>query len=208
MWLSPLRTILRARERRDIGDINSLPFAFIVLNCTVFAVHPQSQSRNAFQKLVVGTCVMIFNVLYYAAPLSTLVKVIQLKDSSSILSSMVIVNLLNAVTWLVYGVALSDPNIIVPHCIGMALACLQIVILVVFHKPRTALIDDIELNTVYHVDQAHSSGKNKLNGSGSGGKESSGSSGGSGGDSVYSVYFAKYVGDEGDNSNYHDIILL
>jgi hypothetical protein len=155
---------------------------------------------------------MVFNILYYAAPLSTILQVVQQRDSSSILASLVAVNLLNASTWLAYGVALSDPTIIVPHSIGAVLACIQVAILFIFHKPRTSLNEDIELSTVYHVDLAHSVGKNKLNTTSSTSSGRSGEQGrprvGSSGDSVYNVYFNKFVGDEGENAHYHDIVLL
>ncbi len=147
---------------------------------------PEKQAQ--FRKVVIGTSVMIFNILYYAAPLSTVVKIIKLRDSSSILGQMVVVNLLNAVMWFIYGVALGDFNISVPNGMGIALACIQLLILVAFRKkPNSLPQQDVEMvhppprpSTAGGIGHLLFSQEND----------------------VYNPHSSKFVSDEADNTTY------
>jgi uncharacterized protein with PQ loop repeat len=76
---------------------------------------------------LVGTLAVIFSIAYYAAPLSTMARVIRKKDASSLYLPLVLVNLLNAVLWFVYGLAgINDIYVWLPNVIGIVLALLQV----------------------------------------------------------------------------------
>ena len=58
-----------------------------------------------------GSAGAVALVCYYTAPLSTLVKVVRTKDSSSLHVPLCIMNFFNMVLWLSYGAAIHNPFI-------------------------------------------------------------------------------------------------
>ena len=76
---------------------------------------------------LVGTLAVICSIAYYAAPLSTMARVIRKKDASSLYLPLVLVNLVNAVLWFVYGLAgINDIYVWLPNVLGIALALSQV----------------------------------------------------------------------------------
>jgi solute carrier family 50 protein (sugar transporter) len=54
-------------------------------------------------------------LVYYAAPLSTIITVVRTRNSASLHMPLSIMNTINGVLWLVYGLAVNDLFIAVPN---------------------------------------------------------------------------------------------
>lgn len=84
---------------------------------------------------LIGLLSCVFSVLYYASPLTTMVLVVRTADAASLYLPMIIVNLINAVLWVLYGyVALDNLNIWLPNGIGAVLASIQVMLYFVYTK--------------------------------------------------------------------------
>lgn len=145
-------------------------WALVSLIATCSLDHPSHSEQKVFELAVVGSTVLIFNILYYASPLSTIVKVIKTKNSSSMSASLILVNLLNAIMWTIYGSAISDVNILVPNCLGIVLATMQLLVMVKYrHKDAStsASVDEM-LSGVQAYEPREFIVTDKLNPEGSG----------------------------------------
>ena len=115
--------------------------------------------------LFIGTLSCAAAIAYYAAPLSTVAQVLHLKDASSLYAPSIIINLINAFMWFIYGaIATGDPLLWIPNLIGFILSVFEIILILIFSKGHfyAALIgnvktiqsidvindNDIEINTV------------------------------------------------------------
>jgi len=92
----------------------------IALAATFFI--PLSQSEREF---IVGIVVNVNLVVFFGAPLSTIVRVVNDRDSSSIHCASMLMCNLNCVFWSVYGLAVLDPIIYVPNLASLVLGLMQ-----------------------------------------------------------------------------------
>lgn len=90
------------------------------------------------QQEIFGTSSMICSVLYYAAPLTSLYKIIATKDASSLYAPLICVNATASSMWTIYGFAIGNVNIIVPNVLGVALCASQLILLAVFGRKAVA----------------------------------------------------------------------
>eukprot|EP00977_Amphora_coffeiformis_P009089 scaffold2069_cov187-Amphora_coffeaeformis.AAC.6 len=87
-------------------------------------------------KSIIGVTVNCNLVFFYAAPLSTIWKVIKTGNSVSIHRPTMFMNTANASFWVVYGTAIQDRIILFPNVVGALLGLLQIIICVLYpHMP-------------------------------------------------------------------------
>jgi solute carrier family 50 protein (sugar transporter) len=98
-----------------------------------------SQSTKEF---IVGCVVNINLVFFYGAPLSTILTVLQTRNSASIHLLTMATNTANGVFWGAYGLAVLDPFIYVPNGLGAALGVVQIVLILTF--PRFPALEEVE----------------------------------------------------------------
>jgi solute carrier family 50 protein (sugar transporter) len=192
MWVSPLFVILEARKKNDLGTLNPIPFAVIVINCIGWVVYSimisnyfilfanapglvlgmffcmtslqllvkpepcekEKKSRVMIEiVLVVGLVIWLVTVLftsvvykgsststafvggladagallYFAAPLSTIVQICKTGDASSLYAPTIFANFANATLWFFYGIiGLNDANVFVPNGVAMALTISQL----------------------------------------------------------------------------------
>lgn len=87
--------------------------------------------------IFVGWISAFFIVVYYAAPLSSVVKVVTQGDSSSMHTPMIVMNLLNALMWLFFGsLGINQVQIWVPNTIGAVLAIAQLCLIGIYPPTR------------------------------------------------------------------------
>lgn len=84
---------------------------------SAFLIASHQQSLQAW-----GIISNILTVMYYAAPLSSIRQVLQQRSAASICLANNVTNLLNAVFWIVYGVAIGDIFVWLPNVPGLAIA--------------------------------------------------------------------------------------
>ena len=73
-------------------------------------------------KDVMGRVSIGLLMIYYCSPLSTIAKVLQTKDSSSIDGALTVVGIVNGLFWAAYGLAISDIYVYGPNLTGAALS--------------------------------------------------------------------------------------
>lgn len=193
MWTAPIIAMVNARKNRDLGGLNPIPFALIIVNCigwVVYAfmiknyyiffsnatgvviggflcmssvqllVRAEPNEKDDRTRLIIE-CIMLGGVafwilvalitsismdpddsapqtavgiiadlatlMYYAAPLSTMIEVVKTKNAVSFFLPVLLANLANAVLWFFYGlIGIEDVYVWLPNGIGAILALSQI----------------------------------------------------------------------------------
>ena len=114
---------------KSVGFIVLTLVVFVGIFCVFYYVVPPT---------VTGYCAMVFNVLMYAAPGEKIYTVIKTKNHNLIPIYSTIAAFVNSACWLIYGIAYSDINVIVPNGLGLFFAILQVTIYLVikykYHK--------------------------------------------------------------------------
>ena len=90
------------------------------------------------KEFVVGICVNLNLVVFYGAPLSTILTVFKTHSSSTIHVQTMITNTFNGTFWAAYGIAIQDWFIIVPNSLGAGLGVVQIVLCLLFPRKLEA----------------------------------------------------------------------
>jgi hypothetical protein len=88
------------------------------------------------KELIVGIVVNLNLVVFYAAPLSVIVKVVSQRNSASIHVCTMLTNTLNGTFWAVYGLAVTDPFIYVTNGLGAMLGVVQIILCLLFPRKK------------------------------------------------------------------------
>jgi solute carrier family 50 protein (sugar transporter) len=99
----------------------------IVLSAVCFI--PMSNKEQAD---IIGLVVNINLVVFYGAPLSTILHVVSTRNSASIHRRTMIMSLFNSFFWLAYGIALMDIIILLPNACGFALGIVQLLLCTIF----------------------------------------------------------------------------
>lgn len=82
---------------------------------------------------ITGKVAMIFNVLMYAAPLEKIYRVCKTGKYELIPIFSSGGGTLCSLCWLMYGVYLNDPNVIIPNALGLFFGILQCILFVIFY---------------------------------------------------------------------------
>mmetsp|Transcript_8519 Transcript_8519/g.24439 ORF Transcript_8519/g.24439 Transcript_8519/m.24439 type:complete len:271 (-) Transcript_8519:129-941(-) len=103
-------------------------FLLLVFEICIVSAAIGMYNRSPADKLYIwGLNTNIILLLYYAAPLSAMYRVIQDRSAASLNWPMSLANLANGTTWFVYGLyGLNDPWIWAPNGIGASLALVQV----------------------------------------------------------------------------------
>jgi len=110
-------------------------FVWIIILCVV-----TFSSFTHHKKIdIIGVSATVNLVLFYAAPLSTIWKVIQARDSSSIHRPLLIMMFLGSNFWFVYGLAMLDPFITFPNGCGILLNIVQGSLCVIYPSKETVV---------------------------------------------------------------------
>lgn len=92
------------------------------------------------KEFIVGIVVNLNLVVFYGAPLSTIMTVLTTQSSSSIHVATMITNTCNGTFWAAYGIAIQDWFIIVPNSLGAGLGVVQIALCLLFARKATPSI--------------------------------------------------------------------
>lgn len=96
-------------------------------------------SRNS----MMGATANVIVLLLFASPLSTFANIIREKTAASINKPFALVQVLNCILWLAYGLSIADVYIWGPNAMGLGLGIIQIVLLAVYGS-KPALTDSFE----------------------------------------------------------------
>lgn len=104
----------------------------------VFSVIGFGQSLSADTKQVIVGVVANLNLsFFYGAPLSTIFKVIQERNSATIHFLTMVTNTFNGIFWAAYGAAVMDYYIAVPNGLGALLGFVQFALYFIFPRKET-----------------------------------------------------------------------
>jgi len=100
------------------------------------AIGVLTEMSDSRLKLMWGFTANGILLLYYAAPLSTVVSVIKTKSATSINLPLACMQCLNGALWLGYGLAVSDLFIWIPNAIGTCTGAVLLLLLFAFREDR------------------------------------------------------------------------
>lgn len=84
---------------------------------------------------LVGTISCCFSIAYYAAPMSTMAKVIAEKDSSTLFFPTILINVINGTCWFLYGAFGTGAILLwLPNGLGILLCGTQIALIIMYKK--------------------------------------------------------------------------
>ncbi len=81
-----------------------------------------------------GYLCIIFNLLIFVAPFSTIKKVINSSDAAPIHLLFSLIGLLGSIFWFVYGFIIDEVPLIVPNSIGIVLNAIQIFLYAIYSR--------------------------------------------------------------------------
>eukprot|EP00980_Cylindrotheca_fusiformis_P021666 scaffold8522_cov70-Cylindrotheca_fusiformis.AAC.4 len=125
MTLSPSR-----HENLLLG----LVIVWMMVGSVIALVKDESILSKETTLLLVGLMNNIFLVFFYAAPLSSIQKVLQDRNAASLHVPTMILNTLNSTFWMIYGIAVMDCFIIFPNGLGVGLGVFQIILCFIFRR--------------------------------------------------------------------------
>ncbi|RYH11074.1 hypothetical protein EON65_38935 [archaeon] len=100
-----------------------------IISTTAFPTDKESQ-------FFIGIGTVIITILYYSAPLSSVLIVIRNKDSATMYLPLILVNMTNATLWTTYGLfATQDIMLWLPNGLGILLALLQLTLKFLYRLP-------------------------------------------------------------------------
>ena len=124
----PTENIKTLIIRLEVMMIGGAFFWLLIVVIVGFILQGQHPSD-----FMVGILCCIFTTSYYAAPLSTLLTVIQTADVSSLHTLTIGANFLNSSMWFIYGLAsINDAFVWLPNGLGVLLAITQITVILYY----------------------------------------------------------------------------
>ncbi|KAK9803005.1 hypothetical protein WJX73_009560 [Symbiochloris irregularis] len=137
IWLT-LSTIPFAAPRvQNIMTACVMLLAIYIATLALVTTHIDAPHHT--KATIWGAAGTVALVLYYTAPLSTLIKVVRKRDSSSLHPPLCIMNVVNVVCWLSYGVAIKNPFIWGPETGGAVLSISALALLLIYPRKEIVL---------------------------------------------------------------------
>ncbi|XP_068143792.1 sugar transporter SWEET1 isoform X1 [Drosophila tropicalis] len=112
-------------------------FAFVLLiliGVIWYTNRLTAQPKQMIQ--ITGIVCCVVTVCFFAAPLTSLVHVIRVKNSESLPLPLISTSFFVSLQWLIYGILISDSFIQIPNFLGCILSLLQLSLFVIY-PPRT-----------------------------------------------------------------------
>lgn len=109
---------------------------FTLIIPLIGAIGTMAQLSEHNLKLLWGFTANAILLIYYAAPLSTVVSVIRTRSAATLHLPLAVMQIINGCMWLGYGLAVSDPFIWVPNGIGAITGTVLCSLIFIFRKNR------------------------------------------------------------------------
>jgi len=107
-----------------------LPACAAALNLAIY----QADDENEEKAVVWGFLCNFILVVYYSAPLSTLLTVVRTKSATTLHFPSCLMNLVNGTCWVAYGFAIKDYFILSPNAAGVVLSVVQIALIAIYRE--------------------------------------------------------------------------
>ena len=76
-------------------------------------------------------------LVYYVAPLSTIITVVKTKSAATLYWPIAVMQIANGGLWTGYGLAISDPFVWAPNAVGACTGCILVTLIVVFRERKS-----------------------------------------------------------------------
>jgi solute carrier family 50 protein (sugar transporter) len=106
----------------------------VIWMCCVSVIAFANALSQETKQFIVGLLVNVILVFFYGAPLSTILKILRDRNTASLHIPTMILNTLNGIFWMVYGIAVNDYFIYAPNGLGAGMGGIQIVLSFIFPK--------------------------------------------------------------------------
>lgn len=93
-----------------------------------------SHSPNESQ-FIIGVPANILSVLTAASPLLQLKTILRLRDASCLPFGMSVMNVVAGGTWMIYGIMLQDPLVVIPNLFALTMGTIQVSLVLLFPGP-------------------------------------------------------------------------
>lgn len=127
------------------GSVEShiITVSFAMMSTIIWTIVPMSQPSPDW---LIGKVGLLFRVLMFASPLTTLRVVIATKSARSIPLPFAIASAVNCVLWTVFGLfQVKDANIYLPNILGLLFAVAQLMLRFLFRGNEIVLVDEQSL---------------------------------------------------------------
>ena len=128
-----LCTLNVEHEDKYLKNISAILFSTLLIwTCICYCISFIDIENSV---TILGLCSCISTIVYYGAPLSSVVTVLKLKNSASIDINLVLMNFVCSSSWSLYAYfSINDTFILIPNILGCCLALTQLMIWVAFHE--------------------------------------------------------------------------
>ncbi|KAJ8984831.1 hypothetical protein NQ317_013031 [Molorchus minor] len=103
-----------------------------ILITTLFHIHHSGSLEAAKHDLGLICCMV--TILFFAAPLTSLLHVIKVRSTESLPYQLIFATFVVSLQWLVYGILLEDKFIQIPNILGCILSAFQLSLFVIYPK--------------------------------------------------------------------------
>lgn len=125
---------LATTKTRDRQLAILLFFAFVMP--LIGAIGLMAQMSQHSLKLLWGFTANAILLMYYAAPLSTIITVLSTKSAATLHWPLAVMQIFNGGLWLGYGLAINDPFVWVPNGVGACTGILLTTLIIVFRDKK------------------------------------------------------------------------
>jgi solute carrier family 50 protein (sugar transporter) len=141
----------------------------VIWMCCVSVIAFANALSDEAKQFIVGLVVNVILVFFYGAPLSTILKILRDRNTASLHVPTMILNTLNGIFWMVYGIAVNDYFIVAPNGLGAGLGGIQIILCFLFPRSTSSSSSSSSIvsrsgdktNTVDETDVEQPLGKGK-----------------------------------------------
>lgn len=110
-------------------------FSLVITSTSVYLALAVAQHAQRVQ--LAGYLAVGILLIYYAAPLSVLAKVLTTKSSAALYWPLSVMSCVNGSLWVCYGLAVNDYFIWVPNGVGVVLGLVQLILIAIFPAKKS-----------------------------------------------------------------------
>lgn len=110
--------------------LKQMSAALVIL--TLVFVYLGYEKNPEVAKSRIGFVCVIMTIFFFAAPLTSLAHVIQIKSAESLPFPIILMTFVTSVQWLIYGIILKDPYMQIPNILGTILSLFQLSLFVIY----------------------------------------------------------------------------
>ncbi|ORX85126.1 hypothetical protein BCR32DRAFT_290897 [Anaeromyces robustus] len=137
------------KNARDLKKKVEKSFTIAILGLIIILSYVKF-NRGSTSYTVLGFITNISTIITFGSPLSTLKRVVQTKDNSSLSIHLIVISFVSSFLWTLYGYIINDKFVTVPNGLGCLLSAFQIIIYYIYSKDYSLPQNTIQM-TPFHL---------------------------------------------------------